>query len=68
MSCEFEEDLTASLDRELSVDRERLLQRHLTGCASCTATLALLRDTLPALVALPALESSAAQRGAVLTR
>lgn len=68
MSCEFEEELTASLDRELSEDRERQLQLHLPGCAACSATLPLLRDTLSSLAALPALESSSAQRSAVLTR
>ncbi|HVE86974.1 MAG TPA: zf-HC2 domain-containing protein [Myxococcales bacterium] len=68
MSCEFEEDLTAYVDRELPPLRARQLEGHLPGCSGCTATLALLQRTASALASMPAFAPSAQLRRDVLTR
>jgi anti-sigma factor RsiW len=68
MSCTFEEDLTAYVDRELPPLKVRQLEGHLPGCRSCSATLALLRRTVSALEAMPAFAPSPQLRRAVLTR
>lgn len=68
MSCEFEEDLTAYLDRELPPLKHRQLEVHLPTCRGCTDTVALLRRTLHALEALPAFVPSAQLRRDVLNR
>ncbi len=68
MSCAYEEDLTAYVDRELPELRARHLEAHLPGCGECQRTLDLLRRTLDQLAALPAFETSPALRRAVLNR
>ncbi len=68
MSCAFEEDLTAYVDRELPELKARQLEGHLPGCASCAQTLALLERTVSALEAMPAFAPSPQLRRAVLTR
>ncbi|HEY8209063.1 MAG TPA: zf-HC2 domain-containing protein [Myxococcaceae bacterium] len=68
MSCTFEEDLTAYMDRELPPLRVRQLEEHLPDCGSCAGTLALLRRTMSALEAMPAFAPSPQLRRAVLTR
>ena len=68
MSCEFEEHLTAYLDRELSPLQHRQLETHLPSCQGCTQTLALLRRTLETLEKLPAFVPSAQLRRDVLNR
>lgn len=42
--CEFHEDLSAYLDRELDPPRRRELERHLTGCTECTDLLKRLEE------------------------
>lgn len=68
MSCAFEDDLTAYLDSELPSARLQELERHLPGCSSCGATVALLRRNVQRLAALPAFEPSPALRRAVLRK
>lgn len=68
MSCEFEEDLTAYVDRELPPLRARQLEGHLPGCSGCAATLALLQRTVTALASMPAFSPSAQLRRDVLNR
>lgn len=71
MKCAFEQDLTAYLDRELPDLRARQLETHLSGCAGCQATVALLRGALAQVAVLaqaPAPEASPALRRAVLSR
>ncbi|HYV48278.1 MAG TPA: zf-HC2 domain-containing protein [Myxococcaceae bacterium] len=68
MSCTFEEDLTAYVDRELPSLEAHRLEAHLPTCQSCASTLALLRRTVSALEAMPAFAPSPALRRAVLTR
>lgn len=68
MSCAFEEDLTAYVDRELPELKARQLEGHLPGCEPCSGTLALLRRTVSALEAMPAFAPSPQLRRAVLTR
>jgi anti-sigma factor RsiW len=68
MSCEFEEDLTAYLDRELPPLRHRQLEAHLPSCQGCTDTVALLRRTLEAVASLPAFVPPAQLRRDVLHR
>ena len=66
MSCTVEDDLTAYLDGELSVVEAARVRTHLTSCADCRATEALLRRTVTQLAALPAFEPSASLRRRVL--
>jgi anti-sigma factor RsiW len=68
MSCTYEEDLTAYLDRELPDLRARQLEAHLPACAECPATLALLEGAFDKLAALPQVEASAGLRRSVLHR
>jgi len=68
MSCPFEEDLTAYVDRELSTLRERQVSLHLPTCASCRSTLGLLERTVARVETMPAFEPSAGLRRAVLNR
>ena len=68
MSCTYEEDLTAYVDRELPELRTRHLEAHLPGCGECQRTVDLLRRTVAQLAALPAFETSPALRRAVLNR
>jgi anti-sigma factor RsiW len=73
MSCanksrDFEPELTAYVDGELSAADREALQRHLPSCASCQQTLALLQRTARSLAALPAFEPSMALRRQVLSR
>jgi len=68
MSCAFEEDLTAYLDRELPPLRVRQLEDHLPGCEGCAGTLELLRSAVRALEAMPAFAPSAQLRRDVLHR
>jgi anti-sigma factor RsiW len=68
MSCAYEEDLTAYLDRELPDLRARQLEAHLPGCSDCPATLSLLKGAVERLSALPQVEASAALRRSVLHR
>ena len=66
MSCTVEDQLTAYLDGELSVVEAARVRTHLTSCADCRATEALLRRTVTELAALPAFEPSAGLRRRVL--
>lgn len=66
MSCTVEDDLTAYLDGELSVVEAARVRTHLTSCADCRATEALLRRTVTELAALPAFEPSVSLRRRVL--
>jgi anti-sigma factor RsiW len=66
MSCTVEDDLTAYLDGELSAVESARVRTHLTSCAGCRATEALLRRTMADLAALPAFEPSSALRRRVL--
>lgn len=68
MSCAFEEDLTAYVDRELSPLRLRQLEEHLPGCAGCAQTLSLLKRAVQALEAMPAFSPSPQLRRNVLSR
>lgn len=42
--CEFHEDLSAYLDRELDETRRHALKRHLAGCAECSDLLKRLEE------------------------
>ncbi|HEY3585996.1 MAG TPA: zf-HC2 domain-containing protein [Myxococcaceae bacterium] len=66
MSCTVEDDLTAYLDGELSVVEAARVRTHLSSCADCRATEALLRRTVTQLAALPAFEPSVSLRRRVL--
>jgi anti-sigma factor RsiW len=68
MSCAFEEDLTAYVDRELPPLRLRQMEDHLPGCPGCAQTLELLQRTVRALEAMPAFSPSAQLRRDVLNR
>lgn len=68
MSCEFEEDLTAYVDRELPPLKVHQLEGHLPGCEGCTRTLELLQRTVRALEEMPAFAPSAQLRRDVLNR
>lgn len=68
MSCTFEEDLTAYVDRELSPQRHKQVEAHLETCGSCKATQALLQTTIAQLALLPAFEPSVGIRRSVLNR
>jgi len=68
MSCTYQDDLTAYLDRELPELRARHLEAHLPGCGECRKTVELLRRTVEQLAALPAFETSPQLRRAVLNR
>ena len=66
MSCQYEEDLTAYLDGELSAAEAQRLEEHLPGCEGCQRTHALLKNALGELAALPRFEPSPALRRNVL--
>ena len=51
--CTETDQLTAYLDGELEADARARFDAHLPSCATCPGELALLRRTLPTLVALP---------------
>ncbi len=68
MSCTYEGELTAYLDGELAPAARAELDRHLPSCASCRATLPLLRQAVVSLQALPAFEPRPALRREVLSR
>ena len=68
MSCAFEDDLTAYVDRELPPLKVRQLEGHLPGCEGCTQTLELLQRTVRALEAMPAFAPSPQLRRDVLNR
>ena len=68
MSCGFEEDLTAYVDRELPQLRLRQLEEHLPSCGDCAGTLALVRRAVRALEAMPAFVPSPQLRRDVLDR
>ncbi len=68
MSCGFEEDLTAYVDRELPPLRLRQLEEHLPSCGDCAGTLALIRGAVRALEAMPAFVPSPQLRREVLNR
>jgi anti-sigma factor RsiW len=68
MSCKLEEEMTAYVDGELGAAEAETVRTHLTGCADCRATEALLRRTLLTLKALPAFEPSLGLRRSVLGR
>jgi anti-sigma factor RsiW len=68
MSCAYEEDLTAFVDRELPDLRARQIEAHLPGCEACRATLALIQRTVEQLASLPELETSPSLRRLVLRR
>ncbi len=68
MSCETQEELTAYVDGELPEADMRAVRAHLSSCATCRSTEALLRRALGALEALPAFEPSPGLRRRVLGR
>jgi anti-sigma factor RsiW len=68
MSCKLEEELTAYVDGELNQAEAKTVRAHLTECADCRSTEALLRRTLQTLAALPAFEPSLGLRRTVLGR
>jgi anti-sigma factor RsiW len=67
MSCAYEEDMTAFVDRELPELRMRQVEQHLVACAGCQTTVSLLRKTVRQLEGMPAFEPSIALRGRVLS-
>src|SRR5262245_43046393 len=67
MSCTVEDELTAYVDGELSAVETARVRTHLTSCARCRSTEALLRRTVTELAALPAFEPSPGLRRRVLT-
>jgi anti-sigma factor RsiW len=73
MSCanksrDFEPELTAYVDGELSAADKDALESHLPACASCQRTLSLLQRTTQSLAALPDFAPSVALRRQVLSR
>lgn len=68
MSCQFEPDLTAFLDRELAPLRKKQLEAHLLSCGGCSATLSLLRRAVAQLSGLPELSPSFGLRRRVMAR
>ena len=64
--CPESESVTAYLDGALPADERARFEAHLPTCASCPGELALLRQLLPALSTLPAIEPSAQLRRNVL--
>lgn len=68
MSCTFEEDLTAYVDGELPAARRAEVATHLSTCAECQQTEALLRRTLTSLAALPEFKPSPNTRREVLAK
>jgi anti-sigma factor RsiW len=68
MSCTVEDELTAYVDGEMSAVEAARVRAHLTSCAPCRATEALLRRTVAELAALPAFEPSVALRRRVLAQ
>ena len=68
MSCKLEAELTAYVDEELDAVQAKTVHAHLTGCADCRATEALLRRTVEVLGTLPAFEPSVGLRRTVLSR
>lgn len=68
MSCTVEDELTAYVDGEMSAVEAARVRTHLTSCAPCRATEALLRRTVTELAALPAFEPSPGLRRRVLAQ
>jgi anti-sigma factor RsiW len=68
MSCAYEEELTAYLDRELDEVTRKAIDAHLPGCVRCRASLALLEQAVQELGALPPLEPTPQLRREVLHR
>jgi anti-sigma factor RsiW len=68
MSCPFEEDLTAYVDGELPHERRAEVETHLSGCAGCQGTEALLRRTVARMAELPEFTPSTATRREVLAK
>jgi anti-sigma factor RsiW len=66
MSCNLEAELTAYVDDELGPAQASAVRAHLSGCADCRSTEALLRKTLHTLSALPEFEPSPGLRRTVL--
>src|SRR5215468_10949086 len=67
MSCTVEDELTGYVDGELSAVETARVRTHLTSCARCRSTEALLRRTVAELAVLPAFEPSVGQRRRVLS-
>jgi anti-sigma factor RsiW len=68
MSCAYEEELTAYVDGELDEISRRTVESHLAGCAPCRGSLALVRQAVAELRALPPFEPSRDLRRHVLHR
>jgi anti-sigma factor RsiW len=68
MSCPFEEDLTAYVDEELPAARRTEVATHLSGCAECQGTEALLRRTVARMAELPEFIPSTSTRREVLAK
>ena len=66
MSCNLHAELTAYVDGELSPAETAAVRLHLSSCADCRSTEALLRRTLQTLEALPSFEPSLGLRRTVL--
>lgn len=66
MSCTVEDELTAYVDGELSVVEAARVRTHLSSCADCRATEAVLRRTMAEVAALPGFVPSPALRRRVL--
>jgi anti-sigma factor RsiW len=52
MSCTYEQELTAYVDRELDDVNRKAIDAHLSVCARCRTSLALLQDAVGELAAL----------------
>jgi anti-sigma factor RsiW len=68
MSCAFEEELTAYIDGELAAARRAEVEAHLSTCAGCKSTEALLRRTVAGMAQLPEFVPSADTRRAVMAK
>ena len=68
MSCTYEQELTAYVDRELDDVSRKAIDAHLSVCGRCRASLALLQDAVGELAALPSPPPSPNLRRDVLRR
>ena len=68
MSCTYEQELTAYVDRELDDVNRKAIDAHLSVCARCRASLALLQEAVGELAALSSPPPSPNLRRDVLRR